>query len=288
MNDLGEAASGLAQPVVDQDSRSGLDARPVSSLWILGTMLILLAVIAGVAFLLKPRGAVLEAAEARAELFRDVADPLPFGLVVKEARRLPAHEIVLTYARGEDGAAGAAAAATASPVQLTFMHFPEQRAESVLEDQFQKLRFETAGGGSRGRGGGGRGGQRGGGRSSSGGGEKSGGSPKPKLQDAGFLDWQGFSANYARLLHTVPNPKQGPKQDSKEGPSGDSTAAGGPPKGGKPGSGSKKPKTYETVRVNLSTGGRCIIAYVRFPEGVAGSKEIVSDLLSSFSPLPAH
>ena len=98
--------------------------------------------------------------------------------------------------------------------------------------------------------------------------------PKPKLQDAGFLDWQGYSANYARLRHSVADAK--------------GEAAGtraGTKKGQKKRRG-KDEKAYETVRVNLSTGGRCIIAYVRFPIGRVGTKTAVSELLSAFEPLP--
>ena len=42
---------------------------------------------------------------------------------------------------------------------------------------------------------------------------------------------------------------------------------------------------YDVIRVNLSTGGRCIIAYVRFPVGADGSKEMVLELLAGFKPL---
>ena len=286
---IAEAPSGDSQP--------GTAARPVSSLWILGTMALIGLLVGGVLFLLKPRGSVLEPAEAQAELFESVADPLPYGLVATEARRLPSREVVLTYALDEDAAGD-------GPMQVTFMQFPEQRAESVLEDQFQKLRFETSDrGGGRGRGGRGRGGRGGGGGGDPGDGKMSGGSSKPKLQDAGFLDWQGFSANYARLQHTVSEDAApegaGPDAPDGEESSGDAPVVAGPgieapagdkpegdaPKGGKPKGDAKKPKTYDTVRVNLSTGGRCIIAYVRFPVGGTGSKEVVAELLESFEPL---
>ena len=231
------------------------DARPVSVLWIIGTLSLILGLAGGAAFLMVPRGSSLDAAETVGEFFAKVAEPLPHGLVAQEARRLPSRELLLTYGLP----AGAEAGAADDPIELTLMQFPAQRAETVLEDQFQKLRFESGGGGRGGRGGGrSRGGGRGGPNGY--GGKNSNGPPKPKLQDAGFLDWQGFSANYARLRHG------GSKDD----------------KGAK-----SKPSGYDTVRVNLSTGGRCIIAYVKFPEGTTGSKEAVGELLSSFEPLPA-
>lgn len=270
MNPSGESTAGLTTPKAE--STQGV--RPVTNLWILGTMILLLVLTAGVAFLAMPRGSILEPEEARAELFESVADPLPFGLALKGGRRLPTKELVVTYSREGKGNSDA----LAEPLELTFMEFPRQRAESVLEEQFQKLRFEDSerGGGrgrGRGRGRGGRGG-RGGGGEGDGGSGGSRGSSKPKLQDAGFLDWQGFSANFARLRHAAP------KQESEPGPE-EATQRGGGEEGDSP----KSSKTYDTVRVNLSTGGRCIIAYVRFPVGATGSKEVVQELLESFEPL---
>ncbi len=327
-------AEGSPREPVAPGAEGQAGARPVSNLWILGTMVLLLALVGGIAFLVMPRGEVLDAEEARLELFASVAQPLPYGLVAKEARRLPGKELVLVYARAEDGSSDG----LDDPIELTFMEFPTQKAESVLEEQFQRLRFEDSDKGrGRGRGGRGRGrGSRGGGGD---GGEEggSGGSSKPTLQDAGFLDWQGYSANYARLRHRAPDDedKGGASSDDTTGEAGGAPlefaeaaaeapagspaeeaaavdapgepgadlvgepagepenesrgGADGQPEGeGKANAGAKKkePKTYDTVRVNLSTGGRCIIAYVKFPVGGTGSKEVVQELLRCYEPLP--
>ena len=276
MDPFGESTTGLTTPKAE----SAKGARPVTNLWILGTMILLLVLTAGVAFLAMPRGSVLEPEEARAELFGSVAQPLPFGLALKGGRRLPTKELVVTYGREGEGSSDG----LGEPIELTFMEFPRQRAESVLEEQFQKLRFEDSergGGRGRGRGRGGRGG-RGGGGDGEGDGGGSRGSSRPKLQDAGFLDWQGFSANFARLRHAAPKQELGPASEPESEPDPkEETERGGGEKGSSP----KGSKTYDTVRVNLSTGGRCIIAYVRFPVGATGSKEVVQELLESFKPL---
>ena len=41
---------------------------------------------------------------------------------------------------------------------------------------------------------------------------------------------------------------------------------------------------YETVRVNLSTGGRCVVAYLKFQRGMSGSKDAAAELLTAFVP----
>ncbi|MFT5734156.1 MAG: hypothetical protein ACI8WY_002837 [Planctomycetota bacterium] len=266
--------------------------RSVSPLWVLGTLILLAFLGGGVNFLVQPRGAVLDPVETASKMFESVAQPVPFGLAPTEARRLPSREIVLTYERARS--AGDAAAKSlgiepgSEPESLTLMEFPAARAESVLEEQFQKLRFDSPGGGG-GRGGrGGRGGS-GGRRGRSGGppgGDKGGGKDgepkKPKLQDAGFFEWQGFSANFARLRHTPAAEEASDGGDSaKEQPSAEGSESERDPKGR---SGGKPAKTYDTVRVNLSTGGRCIIAYVRFPLGAEGTIEAAGALLGAFMP----
>ncbi|QDV08841.1 hypothetical protein Poly30_43960 [Planctomycetes bacterium Poly30] len=264
---------GGPSPAAADEVRRESRARPVSPLWVLGTLLVLLLLVGGVMFVLKPRGQVLDAAEAETLMFASVPASLPYGLERADARRLPSGEVVLKYA-GE-GKAGE------GPESLTMIQFPAARAESVLDEQFQKLRFDSGsgmgggmgggGGGSRGGSGGGPGGPPGGGGR---GGGMGGGGKKPKLQDAGFMDWRGYSANYARLRHaaaSVPLPET-------QGESGPQTPSGT----------DRADKTmYETVRVNLSTGGRCIIAYVRFPLGVEGTVAAVGELLGSFEPLVA-
>ncbi len=302
-----DGASIAADAVADAASvgNGAASASPVSPLWVLGTFVLLLGLVGGTLSLLKPRGEVLEPSVAQAELFASVPSPLAYGLEVQEARRLPSKELVLTYARPVEESAGSGGAepVDAAPLSLTIMGFPAGRAQKVLEEQFQKLRFDSGddkfGGGGRGgrRGRGGRGGRRGGGGGPGGGDGFGGGDKKPKLQDAGFMDWQGFSANYAQLRHTPQSAGQGkpPENADQAAASSDGAPSDGAPEDGVADDGAsdridsekKKPiKTYDTVRVNLSTGGRCIIAYVRFPIGAEGSKEAAMELLGSFVPLP--
>lgn len=78
-------------------------------------------------------------------------------------------------------------------------------------------------------------------------GEK-GGSSKPRLQEKARFVWHGYDATFARMRHG----------------SGDDF--------------------YDTVRVDLSTGGRCIIAYVRFPEGIDGDREVAAAFVRALRP----
>ncbi|MEM9380683.1 MAG: hypothetical protein AAGB93_12095 [Planctomycetota bacterium] len=73
-------------------------------------------------------------------------------------------------------------------------------------------------------------------------------SKKPRLQEKARFVWHGYDATFARMRH-----------------GGDDAF-------------------YDTVRVDLSTGGRCIIAYVRFPDGVDGDRDVAAALVRAFHP----
>lgn len=139
-------------------------------------------------------------------------------------------------------------APAAGPTEFTVVEYPRRRAKAVLDEQFRRLRFEKREGGSGGGPGGGppRGGRGGG----------DGGGDRPALREKGTFDWHGYEATYARLRHPEPG---------AEGSEGDETY-------------------YETVRLNLSTGGRCVIAYLRFPPGVVASKEIATEVAGALRP----
>lgn len=237
-------------------------ARHASPVRVVGIAVVLLLVLGAIAYLAVPRGGALEPETVAGELFATVESPLPFGFVPREARRLPSGERLLRYApEGDSPAEG--------PRELTIIEYPPKRGESVLTDQFRSLRFESGEGGGWG---GGRGGRRG-----RGGRPGMGGESRPKLQEKGHVVWHGYEATYARLRH---GDRSGPwgLGGGEDGESDESST----PRGD--GAGEAPAATYETVRVNLSTGGRCIVAYVRFADGATASKDDASALVRAFAP----
>ena len=225
-------------------------------------------VIAGAVFsLVRARGGELDGEQILAEFFE--SHQTPPGFVLDGALKLPGNEELVTFRP--------AAASDTGIVELRFIRFPRSRAESVLSEQFQKLRFEGASGG---RGGGRRGGSgrgRGSSKSRGSGGGKSGrgkGPKPPKLQDAGTLPWHGFEARFARLRHS----KEDASRSDEGGKAPDRNRA-------RAGADRAKPTAFhDTVRVNLTTQEQCLIGYVRFADGETGLVEDAGALLESFEP----
>lgn len=210
-----------------------------------------LLVIVGLAMsLARPRGEELDASEVLAAFF-EAADPAAVGLGVEGARRLSSGERVVTLQRARGEAASDVAAASGAPAEavgLTFVEFPTSAATIVLRKQFQELSFGSGFGGGHGGGHGRRGGRGHGGGGRGGGGMGKGEGDEGKLQDAGHIRWHEYEADFARLRY------------------------------------GKGEKAYDVARVNLSVASRCLIAYVRFPEGAAGRREIVEATLAAFRP----
>jgi len=233
-----------------------------SALGVIGVGVLLLGLMGAVLFLAIPRGGDLGADEVLDDIFAGVATPLPYEFAAEDARLLPSGERVVTFGPvSEDAGDG--------PVALTIIEYPPSKGEEVLADQFRRLRFES--GDEMGHGGG-----RGGGRHGKGKGKGDGeDKPKPKLQEKAFLAWHGFDATFARLRHEHAPPEK-PKKPEEDDESGDEPGERTP---------RPSPKTFhEVIRVNLSTGGRCIIAYVRFAEGATGDKEAAAEIVAAFTP----
>lgn len=199
----------------------------------------------GAAFsLTRTRGGALDPSDVLGPLYQRPM-PQPPGFGPPSAIELPTGEKVTTFRASPD------AGAEGGPSELVLMEFPVSRAESVLKDQFQALRFDS---GKPKWGGGGRGGR--GGRDGRGGGpgDSEDDSKKPKLQDAGTFLWHGYDATYARLRYG-----EGSLEDTKP--------------------------FYDVIRVNLSVNGHCVIGYLRFPEREPGARDSAMAILAKFRPL---
>lgn len=227
-----------------------------SALRVVTVAALLLVLASAGALLLRPWETTLEPEVFLSEVFASVEEPLPGGLVLDEARRLPTGERLVRYVAAEaTGASGAE--------ELTIVEVPTSRGEDVLKDQLTGLRFESEGMGS--------GGRRPGSWGGKGWGEKERAS---KLREKGTFAWHGYEADFARLWHKGVAPEVGEAVTGpKSGPSGD----GEPPR--------VTPGAYETIRVNLSTGGRCLLAYIRFGEGRGATEEAAAAIVSSFRPV---
>jgi hypothetical protein len=243
----GGAAPEAAEPAAPERAAGPVAGEAASSLRVVTLAGLLLVLLGSWALLLRPGDGSIEPSVLLEELFEAVEDPLPGSLNPVEARRLPTGE---RYVRLE-----AAAPVGAGPSEVTVVEFPAVRGEQVLKEQILNLSFrspEEGGGGRPGMGGGG-------GWGSSGSRRSWGKKPRStaRLQEKGTFRWNGFEAQFARLLH-------GAK-------AGDAAAATGGP-------------SYETVRVNLSTGGRCVLAYLRYPEDASPSREEVAATVAAFHP----
>ncbi|MGB0330779.1 MAG: hypothetical protein ACPGPE_03050 [Planctomycetota bacterium] len=248
MSDLQEAGAARGEPGGGEDHASALRVVAVAAL--------LLVLASAGTLLLRPWETTLEPDVFLSEVFAGVEEPLPGGLVLDEAWRLPTGERLVRYVTAEpSGAPGAE--------ELTIVEVPASRGEDVLKDQLTGLRFESEGMGSAGRRPGSWGGK--------GWGEKERAS---KLREKGAFAWQGYEADFARLWHKgTPSEVDDAVTGSKPGPSGD----GEPPRA--------TLGAYETIRVNLSTGGRCLLAYIRFGDGQGATEEAAAAIVSSFRPV---
>lgn len=229
--------------------------------------LLLLLVAAG-GMLLRPGDATLEPDAFLAEVFADVDQPFPAGLVIDEARRLPTGERLARFEA--DGSHSGRA------VELTIVEFPVARGEDVIKEQLSSLRFKSGdmGSGGPGRGGPGRGGPSGGWGSW---GQKSKES-KSKLREKGTLSWFGYDADFARLRH-----EDGTRGADLVGGAGAPTPPPVDTSAGEPEQ--EAGAAYETIRINLSTGGRCLLAYIRFDEGYEPSKDDAAEVLAGLHPV---
>lgn len=303
---------------------SGESASPLMVLVLAAGIVILTLAALGLAF---PKGGTVEPAALLDEVFATTSPELAYGLVPKEALQLPSGDRLLRFEPSE-----VASEEDQNAVHsLTLLVVPNARGAEVIRDQFKSLRFESGdkggfGGGGRrrgrgGRGGGGRGGGYGGG---------SDGDSKPKLQDAGHLDWFGFDATFARLRHSLPkgeteatnddgdgDPEDPASEDGadSDGPRADDTVAddtdaddtgsgestddaGTEDEAGEaevdsreedpeedPGEDEDEDTPfYETLRINLSTDGRCVIAYIRLNDGVVGTRDMAEAVLEGLKP----
>ncbi|MEM6671292.1 MAG: hypothetical protein AAF726_00530 [Planctomycetota bacterium] len=226
------------------------DPNVASVLRVLGAGAVLVGLLGAVLFLAFPRGGGVAATDVLGELFAGVDEPLPFALRADGARALPTGARVVTFSRVD----GAGDVDPSAPAEVTLVEFPARSGEKIISEQFRSLRFE---GGSNGRG-------RGRGRGGPPAEEKKGeGDAKPKLQEKARFVWHGYDATYARMRHggDVGAPKGEETDTERDGRD-----------------------FYDTIRVDLSTGGRCIIAYVRFPDGVDGDKDVAAELVRAFRP----
>ena len=250
MTDPEESAGGPLQQA--QGAGGGEDRASALRVLAVGALLLLLAAAGGL--LLLPGDSTLEPDDFLAEVFAEVTTPLLGGLVVDEGRRLPTGERLVRFAAETPVSGGV--------VELTIIEVPSARGEAVLKEQLTGLRFESSDMG------GGRGGSGRGGPGAFGG---SWGKKKPsyKLREKGTFRWHGYDADFARLWHPVePAPTAGGDREAGVETGVAEEAAG-----------------YETVRVNLSTGGRCLLAYLRFDEGQAATQESAATILSSLRPV---
>lgn len=217
-----------------------------SPLRVLSLAVALLGILGAAFSLTRTRGGVLDPVEFLGSLYQGSV-PQPSGFGGPSGTQLPTGEKVATFLAGQP--------AEGEPSELVLMEFPVSRAESVLKDQFQALRFASGkskwGGGGRGGSGGRGGGGHGGGSGGSDDGDK-----KPTLQDAGTFLWHGFDATYARVRY------------------------------GKGGPDDEKP-FYDVIRVNLSVNGHCVIGYLRFPERQPGALDQAEPIFAQFRPLGA-
>lgn len=233
----------------DQPQVEGVDGGAASGLRVvaLGGLLVLL--LASGAALLGPAEQPLVPSEVLDELFAS-GEPEPGEVLVPvEARRLPTGERLVRLEPMEAWASG--------PAEVTIVEYPAERGSEVLKQQIAGLRFRSAEGGQ----GGGRGGRPGWG-SRGGWGEEDRGAA---LQEKGTFRWHGYEAEFARLRH---GDEAGSQAGAKAGPKARPSAP-----------------TFESVRVNLSTGGRCVIAYLRYPEEVVPSRGEVAATLGQLQPL---
>jgi len=212
-----------------------------SALRVVAVALLLLILAAAGGLLVRPWETTIEPEGFLSEVFAGVDEPLPGGLVLDDARRLPTGERLVRYAAAE----------SEGVVELTIVEVPASKGEQVLKDQLTGLRFESEGMG---------GGER---RSGSWGGGNRWGEKKraSKLREKGTFPWHGYDADYARLWHG-------------------GAASGGGEQGAK-----EDASSYETVRVNLSTGGRCLLAYIRFADGVRATEEDAAAIVAGFRPV---
>lgn len=228
-----------------------------SALRVVTVAALLLLLAAAGALLVRPWETTLEPEVFLSEVFAGVDEPLPGGLMVDEARRLPTGERFIRYEAAEPSEASGA-------VELTIVEVPASRGDGVLKEQLTGLRYESEGMGS---------GQR---RPGSWGGRSSWGEKEraSKLREKGTFSWHGYDADFARLWH----------EDKASGTSGEGSGseAGSPESPERPGA---APSSYETIRVNLSTGGRCLLAYIRFGEGRSATEEAAAAIVASFRPV---
>ena len=96
----------------------------------------LLGILSTALSLTRTRGGPLDAAEFLGTLYGNPV-PQPAGFQTPVAMELPTGEKVATFgAMGAEDDPG-------FPTQLVLMEFPVSRAEEVLKDQFQSLRFDS-------------------------------------------------------------------------------------------------------------------------------------------------
>lgn len=231
-----------------------------SALRVVTVAALLLLLAAAGALLVRPWETTLEPEVFLSEVFAGVDEPLPGGLMVDEARRLPTGERFIRYEAAEPSEASGA-------VELTIVEVPASRGDGVLKEQLTGLRYESEGMGS---------GQR---RPGSWGGRSSWGEKEraSKLREKGTFSWHGYDADFARLWH-----EDKASETSGEGPGSEASSPESPESPERPGA---APRSYETIRVNLSTGGRCLLAYIRFGEGRSATEEAAAAIVASFRPV---
>ncbi len=251
------SASQGPPPGARDDRGDRNDGDRASALRVLAVAALLLLLTAAGGLLLLPGDATVEPEDFLAEVFAGVTLPLPGGLEVDEGRRLPTGERFVRFAAATPAPSGA--------MELTIIEVPRARGEAVLKEQLTGLRFESSEGGSgRGQGRPGRPGAGGGWGAKE---------PTYKLREKGTFRWHGYDADFARLWHPLKTPEADRGADDAElGPTvepGSTVEEGG----------------YQTIRVNLSTGGRCLMGYLRFEEGQAAHPDDAAAILSSLRPL---
>jgi len=256
---LSEAQGGGAE-TGESPQQAGAGEDRASALRVVTVAALLLLLAAAGGLLVRPWETTFQPEAFLSEVFAGVDEPLAGGLVLEEARRLPTGERFVRYGPAE----GPGGATSSGAVELTIVEIPASRGEEVLKEQLSGLRFESEGMES----GGGRPGSRGG---RGGWGEKKRAS---KLREKGTFTWHGYDADFARLWHKGTASGASEREPGSE----PAQAQGGEGAGGTAGS-------YETIRVNLSTGGRCLLAYIRFEEGLGATEEEAAAIVSSFRPL---